>query len=55
MVEKLAAFITEHGFRAEVRNGQLFGEMAYSSTAGLSHEWEPVEPTLAAVREWLGY
>lgn len=54
-LDQLAAFVTDHGFRTEVRDGVLYGEMAFSSSAGLAYEWEPIGSTVRETRVWLGY
>lgn len=54
--ESLVAYIERHGFEAEAQGNGIAVSSASVNRAGdaeLHHEIIP--PTLAAVREWLGY
>jgi len=55
-IEVLIDVITRHNFKAENRNGELWGEMIYSTRDGMIHyEWQKIECNINAVRIWLGY
>lgn len=54
-IEVLAATIREHGFRSRITNDTLYGEMVYTNESGVHAFWEPIRPTLKAVKVWLGY
>jgi hypothetical protein len=54
-IEVLAAVIIQHGFRARIVNNELYGEMHYSNASGSQSVWEPIKPTVTAVKRWLGY
>lgn len=55
LLNQLCAFIREHNFRCYPENGKIRAEMLYSSSDGSFTQWETIEPTLSAVRDWLGY
>ena len=53
---KLIAFIAAHGQHAIEQDGQLMAvDHRYSAAEGSTFEWIRLEPTIRAVREWLGY
>jgi hypothetical protein len=54
-IEVLASVIREHGFRSRINSGTLYGEMVYSNDSGFHAIWEPIRPSLRAVKAWLGY
>ena len=55
-MEKIVAFIKSHDFKAEIREGVVFGEMAFSVKNGpVQYEWERVGTTMNDARNWLGY
>ena len=54
-IEVLATIITRHGFRARIHDGRLYGEMVYSNESGSARQWEPIKPSVSAVKRWLGY
>ena len=55
-IEALASVIREHGFRSRIANGTLYGEMIYHhASLGWHSAWEPIRPSLRAVKAWLGY
>lgn len=57
----LVEAIQEHGMPAEIRDGAVWGEYAFTitdpATGGVTNgtEWELVGTTVTAVRDWLGY
>ena len=54
---QLIQFIEAHGIQAkEMADGRIKAmSHSYSKTLGANSEWETVEPTAKAVRNWLGY
>jgi len=55
-IEVLAVIIREHGFRSRINGGTLYGEMIYHhASLGWQSVWEPIRPSLRAVKAWLGY
>lgn len=55
-VESLAAYLVDHGMRVRVVDGELWADLVAGDAAGtVTHTWERIEPTYAAVRAWLGY
>jgi len=54
-IEVLAVIIRDHGFRSRINGGTLYGEMIFSDEFGFHAIWEPIRPSLRAVKAWLGY
>ncbi len=54
-LRSLATWIESHGMRAEVRDGVVWGECAWSTETETGRTWEAVGTTLGEVRSWLGY
>jgi hypothetical protein len=58
-IRYLLAYIAEHGFIAFYRTGKLLALNVYTKRENgkvvTCEEFEEIEPTLAAVRAWLGY
>lgn len=55
--DRLVDFIARHGFSARVTEDGAIEALALW-TDGMGHageSWERIEPTLEAVRDWLGY
>lgn len=56
----LLVYIRSHDTVARIRNGQLQGLCEWTKrrddgTIEAGSQWETIEPTLEAVRNWLGY
>ncbi len=51
-IERLIAFIAVHGFVAYPMSGMIHARCDYFNR---DSDWAVVEPTLEAVRQWLGY
>lgn len=53
---QLAAYIEQHSINAHVgRDGKIVAEAVYCKDGVSFSEMETVEPTIQAVRNWLGY
>lgn len=60
--QKLIAFIESHGHTARMLNGQLFatgvevdGKLPQGHPDRVVYVEKPVDSTLSAVKDWLGY
>lgn len=54
--QKLVAFIKSHGNDAFLSEGAITASVVVKYPNGeVRTEWERVQPTLQAVRDWLGY
>lgn len=55
-IAQLITFIEAHGFEARsTEDGKIVGLMIYCKDGKAYGEWETIEPTAKAVRNWLGY
>lgn len=54
-VNRVVAFIKDHGVGCFVRDGQIFAEDVYTLNGEIQSEWKVIEPTVAAAREFLNY
>lgn len=53
---QLVAYIAKHSINAHVgRDGKIVAEAVYCKDGVAFSEVETIEPTLQAVRDWLGY
>jgi hypothetical protein len=53
---QLVALIAKHSINARVsRDGKIIAEAVYCKDGVAFSEIETIEPTLQAVRDWLGY
>lgn len=53
---QLVAYIEQHSITAHVgRDGKIVAEAVYCKDGVAFSEMETVEPTIQAVRNWLGY
>jgi hypothetical protein len=58
---KLVYFIAQHDNgngpipSMVLPNGKILARAEYTRPGETLHEWETIEPTLQAVRDWLGY
>lgn len=53
---QLVAYIAKHSISASIgRDGKIVAEAVYCKDGVAFSEFETVEPTLEAVRNWLGY
>lgn len=54
--EQLISFIKAHDFDAHAtEDGKIAGLMIYCQDGVAHGQWEVIEPTARAVRNWLGY
>lgn len=54
-MNKLVAYIKANGTKAFEKDGKLFAENVYTMNGEVYSELEEIEPTIKAVRIWLGY
>lgn len=53
---QLVAYIAKHSIAAHLgRDGKIVAEAVYCKDGVAFSEIETIEPTLSAVRDWLGY
>lgn len=54
-MKQLLAILKAHGVNAHAQGGKIAAESIYTKDGATHSQWETVEPTVYAVRCWLGY
>lgn len=54
-IDKLCAYVQEHGFQSYVENNKLYVYDLMTKDRIVYREWVEIKPTFESVRKWLGY